>query len=258
VFWFLLTLILAGCFRSAGDSIEPTTVDLTAIAPTFPPTPTLAPFITPISTGGFVTEAPPDLPTQAPPTQAPPTDSGPNLAAPTLILTPTDLPVANTNPTLPPTLAPTVLLATPTNLPTDQPCLHTVQPGEWLYSIARKYNVSYADLIAANPQYANNPDSLKLGDIIKIPNCNGAGTPQGATPTAIPGPSATPTVMTSAGGGPTPIPLSGRVYTVAEGDTLGVIARKFNTTVQAIKDANGLTSDFLHVGQVLKIPQPDN
>lgn len=43
-------------------------------------------------------------------------------------------------------------------------------------------------------------------------------------------------------------------YTVVSGDTLYGIATKFKTTVQAIKDLNGLTSDTITVGQVLKIP----
>lgn len=49
-------------------------------------------------------------------------------------------------------------------------------------------------------------------------------------------------------------PESGR-YTVTKGDTLYSIARKFNTTVDAIKTANNLTSDMLQIGQVLIIPE---
>lgn len=43
-------------------------------------------------------------------------------------------------------------------------------------------------------------------------------------------------------------------YTVKSGDTLWLIARRFGTTVNAIMNLNGLTSDFLNVGQVLQIP----
>ena len=43
-------------------------------------------------------------------------------------------------------------------------------------------------------------------------------------------------------------------YTVKSGDNLYSIARKFNTTVDAIKRKNNLTSNNLSVGQVLKIP----
>lgn len=43
-------------------------------------------------------------------------------------------------------------------------------------------------------------------------------------------------------------------YTVVKGDTLYSIARKFNTTVDAIISLNNLTSNVLQIGQVLKIP----
>ncbi|HVO68930.1 MAG TPA: LysM peptidoglycan-binding domain-containing protein, partial [Aggregatilineaceae bacterium] len=263
-FFFILVLALAGCFRSAGDTVEPTTVNLTSIAPTNAPTPTLAPFVTPISTGGFVTEIPSN-PTPEPPTLVLPTiepasaTPADNVAA----AQPGEATPVAPSPAPPdgagaPTVAPAVLPPTPTALATEGPCLHTVQPGEWLYSIARKFNVPYADLIAANPQYAANPDSLKLGDVVRIPKCNAAGMPNPPPPANAAG-GAAPTVV-SAGNGvaPTPIPLTDRLYTVAEGDTLGAIARKFNTTVQALKDANGLTSDLLHVGQILKIPKPES
>jgi hypothetical protein len=41
---------------------------------------------------------------------------------------------------------------------------------------------------------------------------------------------------------------------VQAGDTLGHIASRFGTTVQAIKDLNGLTSNTIHIGTELLIP----
>lgn len=43
-------------------------------------------------------------------------------------------------------------------------------------------------------------------------------------------------------------------YMVKSGDTLYSIAQKYNTTVNAIKSLNNLTSDILRIGQILKIP----
>lgn len=45
-----------------------------------------------------------------------------------------------------------------------------------------------------------------------------------------------------------------REYEVASGDTLWLIAKAFNTSVQKIRDMNNLKSDSLKVGQKLKIP----
>jgi LysM repeat protein len=52
----------------------------------------------------------------------------------------------------------------------------------------------------------------------------------------------------------TPPPGQSTVYVVRAGDTLFSIARRYGTTVQAIKSANGLTSNTIRVGQRLVIP----
>lgn len=46
----------------------------------------------------------------------------------------------------------------------------------------------------------------------------------------------------------------GGSYTVRKGDTLGAIARKYHTTINKIKQANGMRSDNLRAGQKLRIP----
>ena len=45
-----------------------------------------------------------------------------------------------------------------------------------------------------------------------------------------------------------------RKYKVKSGDTLSEIAQKYHTSVSKIKKANGLRSDMIRIGQVLKIP----
>ena len=44
------------------------------------------------------------------------------------------------------------------------------------------------------------------------------------------------------------------IYTVKAGDNLYAIARDYNTTVDAIKKRNNLTSNLLSIGQKLIIP----
>lgn len=43
-------------------------------------------------------------------------------------------------------------------------------------------------------------------------------------------------------------------HTVRRGDTLGAIARRYRTSVDAIKRLNGLRSNLIRVGQVLRVP----
>ena len=267
----ILTLVLAltvtGCYQTANDAVAPTLVDLTAIAPAPQATPTA--FVTPLPASGFV--APTDNPNAQVPPSATPGESAPTSEPMTVPsqqpqqpgqaqqpqqatdagqASQPNQPIQVVQPTQP--VAPTAVLATPTALPTEGPCVHTVQPGEWFYSIARKYNITPADLMAANPR--SNPDALQPGDVLNIPNCNKATATPAVSPTNTPQSLLPP--PTTNPNAPTPIQLSGRTYAVANGDTLGGIARKFNVTVQALKAANGLTNDFLSVGQILKIPAP--
>ncbi len=46
-------------------------------------------------------------------------------------------------------------------------------------------------------------------------------------------------------------------YTVAKGDTLKKIAKKFNVTASALKEANNLTDTKLAVGEKLRIPSKE-
>jgi LysM repeat protein len=77
-----------------------------------------------------------------------------------------------------------------------------------------------------------------------------------------PGPAA---VVSPTPTGPTPVPTQGPVqativplepsYTVQPGDTLAIIARRFNTTVDSLVSINNLTDrNSLRVGQRLIIP----
>src|SRR5579859_5852874 len=191
----VLSVTLAGCYQAANENVNPTRVDIQSLPTSAPVTET--PFVTPLPAGGFV--APTDNPNSfltptvgeaptdnsagnaVPPTAAPqtaPQDTPQTAPQSNQVTVPTNQPAADNSqtqtqpiqlvPTNPP--PPTAVLATPTALPTEGPCIHTVQPGEWFYSIARKFNITPADLMAANPR--RDPDSLQPGDVLNIPHCN--------------------------------------------------------------------------------------
>lgn len=63
----------------------------------------------------------------------------------------------------------------------------------------------------------------------------------------VPSPSPAPSPTPGAGG-------NSFAYTVRSGDTLWILANRYGTTVDAIKKLNGLTSNSLQIGQVLRIP----
>jgi LysM domain-containing protein len=82
----------------------------------------------------------------------------------------------------------------------------------------------------------------------------GASPSTDASASQTPGPSGSPIASpTGPASTPAPTPVT---YIVQSGDTLNLIAQRFGTTAQAIRDANGLTSDIIQVGQVLIIPVP--
>lgn len=140
----LALALAAACFQPAGNSLEPTSVDLaevTRIAPAATLAPSPTPFITPLPPEGFI---PPTLPPEVTATFLPTETSLPmaDLYSPTPTLSFGDSSALTPSPETP------LLPPTPTALPTDNPCIHTVQPGEWMNKIARQYNISLQDLIA--------------------------------------------------------------------------------------------------------------
>lgn len=57
---------------------------------------------------------------------------------------------------------------------------YTIKPGDSLSTIARSHGLSLAELLAANPQRRANPDAIRVGDEVEIPD--GAT----ATPPSVP------------------------------------------------------------------------
>ena len=106
----------------------------------------------------------------------------------------------------------------------DNMFMYTVKKGDSLYSIARAYNTSVNDIISLNNLKST---SLSIGQVIRIP--------EKYTP---PDDMVIPTYVN---------------YTVKKGDSLYNIARKYNTTVDAIVKDNNLKNTNLSLGQNLKI-----
>lgn len=100
--------------------------------------------------------------------------------------------------------------------------IYVVKKGDSLWLIAKNYNTSVDEIKRLNNLSSN---TLSIGQKLKIPNA---------------------------------ITSNEITYTVKKGDSLWLIANKYDTTVNAIKDKNGLTSNNLSIGQILKIPSTTN
>ena len=111
-----------------------------------------------------------------------------------------------------------------TYIPVEGGNYYTVKIGDSLWSIAKKYNISVADLKEANGLIGS---LLSIGDVLKIP-----------------------TVIKEE--------KNGNIYIVKKGDSLYKIAQENNTTVSEIIKSNDLTSTNLSIGQQIKIPVFDN
>ncbi len=86
-----------------------------------------------------------------------------------------------------------------------------------------------------------------------LPTFEATNLPTVAEPTVTPATNQAPVPPEPA----TPAPAVGTEYTVASGDRLGTIAKKFNVSVTALKDANpGVEPTKLQIGKVLHIPAP--
>lgn len=116
---------------------------------------------------------------------------------------------------------------------------YTVQVGDTLWAIARKYNCSITEIVAANSDRIKNPNRIHAGWQLKIPQ---SGAPiTGGTPDAV-------------------LPenkKSGR-YIVRQGDTLWKIARKYGCSVAEIISLNReliRNPALIYSGWELKVPQ---
>ena len=103
---------------------------------------------------------------------------------------------------------------TSSETPSSNTVDYTVKSGDSLYKIANQYNVTVDAIKRANNLTTNN---LQIGQVLRIP----LGTSRETT------------------------------YTVKSGDSLYSIAKKYNTTVNRLKELNNLSSNLLNIGQIL-------
>lgn len=155
---------------------------------------------------------------------------------------------------------------------------YTVQKGDSLYMIAQKYNSTVQELKEINNLASNN---LAIGQILKVPINNSGETGSGNVTYVVKKDDSLYKIANKYGitiaalkkannltsdsldigqvliipinSPPTP-PTDYIEYTVKKGDSLYLIAQKYDVTVDDIIEFNNLKSTILSVGQILKIP----
>ena len=141
------------------------------------------------------------------------------------------------------TPAPTSEITATATLPDS----HTVQPGETLTGIARRYGIPAATLKALNN--LGDADYIVVGQklILSVAEVQEQATP---TPTATSAAETEATPESTA----TPIPPS---HTVQAGETLTGIARSYGLSLAALQALNGIRDEnAIYVGQVLALVAP--
>ena len=101
--------------------------------------------------------------------------------------------------------------------------VHHVVKNDTVWALSQKFGVSIKSIEQLN-HIDQNTNMIYVGQDLQIPNKD-AQAPKNNTHT----------------------------YTVQSGDSLWAIAQKFNTSVDHLKQLNGLTSNLIYVGQTLKV-----
>jgi LysM repeat protein len=112
---------------------------------------------------------------------------------------------------------------------------YVVEPGDTLSGIARRLGTDIPSLVEVNG--LANPNMLSIGQVLRLPRGARSAT-SGAAPAVVAAP--------ARGGGQ---------YTIEPGDSLWSLARRWNTTTDAIAAANGISNPALiRIGQRITIP----
>ena len=118
---------------------------------------------------------------------------------------------------------------------------YKVEKGDTLYSISRKYQITVAELRAANNLSEN--DVIKVGQKLKIPTADISNAAALATDNKA-----------TSGGATLSSTKATKEYTVVKGDTMYSISKKNGMTLAEFMSLNGLdSSSVIKVGQKVKI-----
>ena len=159
----------------------------------------------------------------------------------------------------------------------------TVRGGETLYDLARRYGVPAKEIMKVNN--ISDPNRVVPGQVVIIPTYGyarnvaasaqdnrsasaGTGNPgPGQLPVPEPKPVRQVAVLpngqslslqnrsqAATPAGTNTGQVSAAVYTVRSGDTLSRVASRAGVSIAALKEANGLTSSTIRVGQTLRLP----
>ncbi|MCB2407365.1 lytic transglycosylase domain-containing protein [Hymenobacter lucidus] len=151
--------------------------------------------------------------------------------------TATSAPAVAKAPTIPTTQPAATPVAATTVEPVPANGQHTVQKGETLYAVARKYALRPADLITWNNLPAN--PALRLGQVLRV-----------AAPAASVGTVAASPVTGAATATASAEAVSHKVVT---GESLYGIARKYGVSVKQVMEWNNKADSNVKLGEVLVI-----
>lgn len=107
--------------------------------------------------------------------------------------------------------------------------IYVVKKGDTLYSIAKNFDISVAELKSINNLTSN---LLSIGQSLSVPKSFVEEPNEDIMPNYI-------------------------EYIVKKGDTLYSISKQYKTSVESLKEINNLTTNSLSIGQNLKVPKTD-
>lgn len=128
---------------------------------------------------------------------------------------------------------------------------YRVKGGDTLSGVCATYGLKQKDVLALNPGLS--PNKLYAGRKIKLPGVIALKDDGAKAQAAKPAP-AKPQAAKPAASRASSYKGATKPYVVKSGDTLGKIAIDNGITVKCLKDINGLSKNFIRVGQKLKVP----